>query len=121
MVQKEEIEAINNRVAEANGLLKLILETSELTQEQVKELAILANNWGVDFIKTSSGFASKGAEAEKVRTMREYFKKGVKVSGGIKKDNIYQLLEAASGRDDEYIDLDPNKVRIGESSLLEKL
>jgi deoxyribose-phosphate aldolase len=53
--------------------------------------------------------------------MREYFKKGVKVSGGIKKDNIYQLLEAASGRDDEYIDLDPNKVRIGESSLLEKL
>ena len=53
--------------------------------------------------------------------MRENFGKGVKISGGIKPENIYTLLEAGSGRNDGQIDLDPNNIRIGESSLLRKL
>jgi deoxyribose-phosphate aldolase len=118
---EKDIEAVKNRVAERHGLLKLILETSELSEEEVAEIAKLANDWGVDFIKTSSGFASKGAEAEKVRIMKEHFKKGVKISGGINAENIYMLLEAASGRNDGYIELDPAKIRIGESSLLQKM
>jgi len=118
---EKEVKAVKERVAERKGLLKLILETSELTNEQVKEISILANDWDIDFIKTSSGFASSGADIEKSKIMREYFKKGVKVSGGIKKENIYQLLGAISGRDDGYIDLDPKKIRVGESSLLKNL
>jgi len=116
-----EITAVNSRVIERQGLLKLIFETSELTEDEVKELSKLANGWGVDFIKTSSGFASGGAEAGKVKLMRKYFGGGVKISGYVKPGNVYELLSAASGRDDGYINLDPMVVRIGESSLLTNL
>jgi hypothetical protein len=40
------------------------------------------------------------------------------MSGYVNKDNVKELLEAASGRTDGCIELDPLKIRIGESSLL---
>ena len=53
--------------------------------------------------------------------MRNSFSKGVKASGGITPENLHSMLYAMSGRSDGKIDLDPMKIRIGESSLLKKL
>ena len=99
-------------------VLKLILETSELSPEEIKTACEIARDYGVDFVKTSTGFTSQGATSVDVAIMRDNFSGGIKISGGVNPGNIYSLLRAASGRDDGYIDLDPMKVRIGESSLL---
>ena len=53
--------------------------------------------------------------------MRKNFPNGIKISGGVNKDNYKELLYAASGRDDGLIDLIPSKIRIGTSSLLSQL
>jgi hypothetical protein len=50
--------------------------------------------------------------------MRANFSRGVKMSGWVNKDNVLELLAAASGRDDGMIELDPLKVRVGESGML---
>jgi len=104
-----------------NLLIKLILETSELSNDQIIKACEIAEKAGVDFVKTSTGYSSAGAKPEPLKIMREHFPRGVKMSGGINDKNVYELLEAASGRTDGLIDLDPMKIRIGESSLLSKL
>jgi deoxyribose-phosphate aldolase len=109
-------------IFEGGGTLtKLILETSELSLEQIAWVSGLADIHGIDFIKTSTGFSSAGAKAEHLRIMKKKFSRGIKMSGGVNEKNVYELLEAASGRNDGYIDLDPLKIRIGESSLLKKI
>jgi deoxyribose-phosphate aldolase len=108
--------------AHRNGAeVKLIFETSELSSDQIKRACELANEAGVDFVKTSTGFSSSGAKAEDLVIMRANFEGGVKISGGVNPGNVKYLLHAASGRTDGCIDLDPDRIRIGESSLLAKL
>jgi len=100
----------------ASALLKLILETSELTPFQIAQACQIAKDLSVDFVKTSTGFGSYGARPEDLKIMRENFPGGIKISGGVRPDNYQSLLEAAVGS--EWIDLDPLKIRIGESGLL---
>ena len=110
------------RCADQEGVLvKLIFETSELSPGRIIDACNLAGECGVDFIKTSTGFGKYGARVEDLKIMRENFKEGIKISGGVNPDNYKELLMAASWRKDDYIDLDPLKIRIGESSLLSKL
>ena len=116
-----DINLVTNVAHKKGALVKLILETCELTPEEIKAACGLANQTEVDFVKTSTGFGAYGARTEDVEIMRKYFAKGVKISGGVKPHNVHELLHAASGRDDGYIELNPNKIRIGESSLLEGL
>jgi deoxyribose-phosphate aldolase len=101
--------------------VKLILETSLLTSDEIIIACKLADEIGVDFVKTSTGFVVAGAKAEHLKLMRANFSKGVKMSGGVNKENLHDLLTAASGREDGMIELDPLKIRIGESSLLRGL
>lgn len=100
------------------ALLKLILETSELTQEQIAQACRIADDLGVDFVKTSTGFSSYGARVEDVRTMRANFKRGIKISGGVTPNNVVDLLLEAASYDDSHLNLDPNYVRIGSSRLI---
>jgi len=102
-------------------LSKMILETSELNNEHIIYACNLAYDHRIDFVKTSTGFSSAGATPENLKLMRENFPGGVKISGGVKAQNYKQLLLAASGRGDDYIDINPLKIRIGESSLLAEL
>jgi len=102
-------------------LVKLILETSELESWDIKQACRIATNCGVDFVKTSTGFGAYGARVEDLLIMRKNFKGGIKISGGVNPNNYQELLKAASGGVDGQIDLDPLKIRIGESSLLSKL
>ncbi|HLC58998.1 MAG TPA: deoxyribose-phosphate aldolase [archaeon] len=127
-LKKGDIEYVKNDVNivtwlahERKAVVKLILETSELNIEQIKHACKIADECNVDFVKTSTGFSAEGAKIEHVKIMKENFSKGVKISGFVNVDNVKELLKAASGREDGYIDLDPMKVRIGESSLLKAL
>jgi len=118
---KKDISAVVKAAHSKKALVKLILETSLLTNDEIISACKIADELGVDFVKTSTGYALSGAKAEHLKLMRANFSKGVKMSGGVKKDNIAELLTAVSGRDDGMIDLDPLKVRIGESGLLKEL
>ncbi len=118
---RTDIQSVVDAAHRDRALVKLILETSELDGDQIKRACELASCIGVDFVKTSTGFAAGGAKAEDVAVMRANFEGGVKISGGIVPENVKELLYAASGRRDGYIEMNPLRVRIGESSLLAKL
>ena len=80
-------------VVEASGrkLVKVIIETCLLTDEEKVEACQLAKLAGVDFVKTSTGFSTGGATIEDIELMREAVgpTMGVKASGGAR------TLEAA--------------------------
>ena len=78
----EDMLAVKNACGQA--LLKVIIETSELSEEQMKKACLLARRAGADFVKTSTGFSSAGAKREDVALMAEVFEGDVKASGGIR-------------------------------------
>lgn len=67
-------------------LIKIILETCFLSEEQIVKVCELARETGIDFVKTSTGFGTGGAAIEHVRLMRETVgpELGVKASGGVR-------------------------------------
>jgi deoxyribose-phosphate aldolase len=67
-------------------LLKVILETCLLTDEEKVLACQLAKDAGADFVKTSTGFGKGGATAEDIELMRRTVgpKLGVKASGGVR-------------------------------------
>jgi deoxyribose-phosphate aldolase len=82
-------------------ILKVIIETAYLSNEEISEACKLCADAGADFVKTSTGFAPAGAIAEDVRLMRASLPPGVgiKASGGIKAyDQAVQLIEAGADR-----------------------
>jgi deoxyribose-phosphate aldolase len=89
-------------VAHHHGaLLKVILETALLSQEEKLRGAEIAIQAGADFIKTSTGFASGGATPADVALMRGVAgcRCGVKAAGGIRTlANVRALLEAGASR-----------------------
>lgn len=107
------------RAHKGNALVKVILETSELTPEHIVTACKLAGDCGADFVKTSTGYSAYGARKEDIRLMRQNFKKGIKISGGVTKENALDLLYPAAFHSDRFVDIDPLYVRIGASKLLE--
>jgi deoxyribose-phosphate aldolase len=115
---KKDVSAVVKACHNKKALLKLILETSLLTNDEVIAACKLADELGADFVKTSTGYVLAGAKAGHLKLMRANFSRGIKMSGWVNKDNVAELLAAASGRDDGMIELDPLQIRIGESGLL---
>jgi deoxyribose-phosphate aldolase len=72
--------------AESPIVLKVIIETCLLTEEEKIRACEITKNTGANFVKTSTGFADGGATMEDVALMREVVgpEMGVKASGGIK-------------------------------------
>jgi len=89
-------------VAAAQGrTVKVIIETALLTEEEKVEACVIAKAAGADFVKTSTGFASKGATAEDVALMRRVVGSdmGVKASGGIRSaQDARAMIEAGATR-----------------------
>lgn len=112
---------VRNLAHKRGALVKLILETSELTPLEIVQACNIATACEVDFVKTSTGFSAYGATSEALMIMRQKFQGGIKISGGVTPNNVNAFLLASSGRTDGKIDLDPLKIRIGESSLLDRL
>ena len=80
---ENEILAVKNEVG--NRVLKVIIETCYLTDEEKKVACKLAMNAGADFVKTSTGFGSNGATTKDILLMKEVVKEQLKIkaSGGI--------------------------------------
>jgi deoxyribose-phosphate aldolase len=90
------------RVAHAGGaILKVILETSVLSEEEKVASCRLAVDAGADFVKTSTGFSAAGATESDVRLMRATVgpSMGVKASGGVRTlDALRRMVEAGATR-----------------------
>ena len=96
---KEEIALI--RQASLGHVLKVIIETCLLTDEEKVRACLLAKDAGADFVKTSTGFSKGGATVEDVRLMRETVgpEMGVKASGGIRThEDLLRMIDAGATR-----------------------
>jgi deoxyribose-phosphate aldolase len=81
--------------------IKTIIESGILTPEEIKKCCDLYGAAGVDFVKTSTGYAEQGATLEAVELMRTWLPDhiAIKASGGIKTFAFArQLLEAGATR-----------------------
>ena len=90
-------------VKEACGdnILKVIIETCLLTEEEIVKACELAVEAGADFVKTSTGFSTGGAKASDIALMRKTVGPdiGVKASGGIHtKEEALEMVEAGASR-----------------------
>lgn len=98
-VQKD-IEAVK-AVCTGKALLKVIIETCLLTDEEKVRACQAAKAAGADFVKTSTGFSTGGATAQDVKLMRETVgeEMGVKASGGVRtKDAAIAMIESGATR-----------------------
>ena len=66
---RSDISAVANAAHEAGALLKVIIETCLLTDEEKIKLCEVVSNSHADYIKTSTGFAGGGATREDVALM----------------------------------------------------
>lgn len=75
------------KICHDNGkILKVILENCLLTKDEIKKACELSDRAGADFVKTSTGFSTSGANSEDVKLMKDSVSDRVKVkaSGGIR-------------------------------------
>jgi len=82
-------------------LIKVIIETSLLTEDEKKTVAEIVKRAGADYIKTSTGFAGGGATVLDVRNLKEWVGENVKVkaSGGIRtREFALELVQAGAER-----------------------
>lgn len=98
---EEEIREVSAIAHDEGAILKVILETALLTDEQKRLAAELCAAAGADFVKTSTGFSSGGATAGDVRLLRAAVgsRCGVKASGGIRSlADALEMAEAGANR-----------------------
>lgn len=81
---KDEIEEVRDAID--GKCLKVIIETSLLTKEEIIKMTQICNDTFVNFIKTNTGFGSRGVTEEDIQTIMEYKNDilEVKASGGIR-------------------------------------
>lgn len=103
----EEIKLIAEAVHAKGALLKVIIETCDLTKDEKVRLCKIVSEAKADFIKTSTGFGSAGAKVEDIVLMKKNISPDVRIkaAGGIR------TVEAAKEM------LDSGAIRIGASKL----
>lgn len=82
-------------------ILKVIIETCLLSEEEKRRACELSMKAGADFVKTSTGFSTGGAEAADVKLMKNVVgdKLKVKASGGIRtREKAKAMVEAGADR-----------------------
>ena len=98
---EDEIYTIAEMCHESGAVLKLIVETCLLTDEEIVRACESARTAGADFVKTSTGFSSGGATVNDVALMKRTIGENlqVKASGGIRtlKDAL-AMIEAGADR-----------------------
>ena len=89
------------KAAIESHILKVIVETCYLTEEEKIAACRCVTAGGADYIKTSTGFGTKGATLEDVKLFRKYVGKDVRIkaAGGIHtKEELEAYLEAGASR-----------------------
>ncbi|MGH2318183.1 deoxyribose-phosphate aldolase [Planococcus sp. SE5232] len=97
---KKDIEAVVN-AAKGKAIVKVILETCLLTDDEKATASRLSKEAGADFVKTSTGFSTGGATVEDVKLMRQTVGPdlGVKASGGVRSlEDVEAMIEAGATR-----------------------
>ena len=87
--------------AKGKALVKVIIETALLTDEEKVKACELAKEASADFVKTSTGFSTGGAKVADIRLMRETVgpDMGVKASGGVHNaEEALAMIEAGATR-----------------------
>lgn len=97
----KEIADIVELARESNSTVKVIIETSMLTEEEKISACKVVTYSGAEYIKTSTGFGGGGATIEDIRLMRQHCgpKVKIKASGGVRtKEFALELIEAGADR-----------------------
>jgi len=98
---QREITLVMDIMRQKGKLIKVIIESGVLTDDEIVKCCTLYSKAGVDFLKTSTGYAERGATLEAVQLMRKHLPSaiGIKASGGIKTyDFAKQLIDAGATR-----------------------
>ena len=98
---RAEVEDIADLCDVNDALLKVIIETALLTEEEMEAAARLCAEAGANFVKTSTGFASRGASVADVELLRRVLPPEVRIkaSGGIRtRAQALALLAAGADR-----------------------
>lgn len=96
-----DIKALADAAHAKKAILKVIIETALLNDEEKVRACKLSVAAGADFVKTSTGFSTAGAQVADVKLMRETVGPdlGVKASGGIHSaKEAYAMIEAGASR-----------------------
>lgn len=86
---------------ESQRILKVIIETAYLNDEEIIQACQICADAGADFVKTSTGFAPEGAKESDIRLMRDHLpgQVGIKASGGIRNlEKALQMIQAGADR-----------------------
>jgi len=97
---EEDIRAVK-RACRSTTVLKVILETSLLEENEKVVACEICKKVGVDFVKTSTGFGGGGATIEDIQLMRHVVgpNMGVKASGGIRDyESAVAMIKAGATR-----------------------
>ena len=96
---RDDVKAV---VEAANGtIVKVILETCLLTEDEIKKACELCVEAKADYVKTSTGFSTRGATIEDVRIMKEavHGKAKVKAAGGVRTpEDMVKIVAAGADR-----------------------
>jgi deoxyribose-phosphate aldolase len=99
LVEKDIYEVV--QAAKGKALVKVIIETCLLTDEEKIRACQLSVKAGADFVKTSTGFSTGGATSKDIALMRKTVGEnvGVKASGGIRtREDAEKMVEAGASR-----------------------
>lgn len=95
----QEIETIKQVCG--SKVLKVILETCYLDEDEILTACMISKAAGADFVKTSTGFGTDGASVENIKLMRRVVgaEMGVKASGGIRsREDADKMIQAGASR-----------------------
>ena len=96
-----EINTVIPLIREKNKVIKIIIESGVLTDDEIIKCCDIYGAAGVDYVKTSSGYGEKGASIEAVRLIRKHLADSIKITaaGGIRSFAFArQLVDAGANR-----------------------
>jgi deoxyribose-phosphate aldolase len=100
-IVRKDIENVVNIAHKYNALVKVIIETCYLTDEEKIIASKIVEEAGADFVKTSTGFGTSGATVHDVELIRKTVSKriGIKASGGIRTaEQAIAMIKAGATR-----------------------
>lgn len=96
-----EIDQVSKFLKVRGVVLKVIIETGLLNEEEIKKVCEICADADVDYVKTSTGFNAGGATVEVVKLLRSILPENIKIkaSGGIRnREQAQQLIDAGADR-----------------------
>lgn len=98
---ESEVKYILEAVHKGEKILKVIIESGLLTDEEILRCCDIYAEAGVDYLKTSTGYAEKGADTHAVALMRQHLPPSIKIkaSGGIRTyEKAREMMGAGADR-----------------------